>query len=61
MRAQSPLMDVETPTRGERQRLKTCTKRRKDVAFGGTLADLDPGFHVPPTWTLSLEDPKTSP
>jgi hypothetical protein len=23
--------------------LKTCTGRKKDVAFGGTLADLDPG------------------
>jgi hypothetical protein len=34
-------MDVETPTRGKRK-LKTCIGRKKDVAFGGILEDLDP-------------------
>jgi hypothetical protein len=34
-------MDVETLAKGKK-RLKTCTGRKKGVAFGGTLADLDP-------------------
>jgi hypothetical protein len=55
-RAQSPQMDVETPTKGH-EGLKTCTRRKKDVAFGGTLVDLDPGDLAPPTWTLALEGP----
>jgi hypothetical protein len=49
-------MDVETPARGKKK-LKTCTGRKKDVAFGGTLADLDPGDLALPTWTLALEGP----
>jgi hypothetical protein len=37
--------------------LNTCTERKKDVAFGGTLEDLDPGDISLPTWMLSLEGP----
>jgi hypothetical protein len=47
-------MDVETLARGKKK-LKTCTRRKKDVAFGGTLADLDPRDLALPTWMLSLE------
>jgi hypothetical protein len=47
-------MDAETPALGKK-RLKTCTGRKKDVAFGGTLADLDSGDLALPTWTLALE------
>jgi hypothetical protein len=50
-------MDAETPARGKK-RLKTCTGKKKDVAFGGTLIDLDPGDLALPTWTLALEGPK---
>jgi hypothetical protein len=47
-------MDVETVARGKKK-LKTCTGRKKDVAFGGTLADLVLGDLALPTWTLALE------
>jgi hypothetical protein len=50
-------MDVETPARGKK-RLKTCTGRNKDVTFGGTLTDLDPGDPTFPTWTLALAGPR---
>jgi hypothetical protein len=33
-------MDVETLVRGKKK-LKTCIGRKKDVAFGGTLSNLD--------------------
>jgi hypothetical protein len=49
-------MDVETPSRGK-NRLKNCTKIKKDVSFGVTLTDLDPGDLSFPTWMLSLEGP----
>jgi hypothetical protein len=49
-------MDVETPTTGKKK-LKNCTGRKKDVAFGGTLADLDLGDLTLSTWTLGLESP----
>jgi hypothetical protein len=49
-------MDVATPARGKKK-LKTCTGKKKDVSFGGTLADLDPGGPFSSTWTLSLEGP----
>jgi hypothetical protein len=49
-------MDVETPARGKK-RLKTCIWRKKGVAFGGTLADLDLGDLAFPTWMLALEGP----
>jgi hypothetical protein len=35
--------------------LKTCTGRKKGIAFGGTLADLDPGDLCLRTWTLAIE------
>ena len=47
-------MDAKTPTRGTK-RLKTCTGRKKDVAFGGTQAELDPWDLAFLTWTLALE------
>jgi hypothetical protein len=47
-------MDDETPTKGKK-RLKTCTGRKKDVAFGGTLVDLDPWDLALSTWKLALE------
>jgi hypothetical protein len=50
-------MDVETPAKGKK-RLKTCTRRKKDVAFGGTLEDLDLGDLALSTWTLALEGPR---
>jgi hypothetical protein len=56
-RAQIPPMDVETPAKGHDRDRKTCTGRKKDVAFGGTLANLDLGGLAPPTWTLALEGP----
>jgi hypothetical protein len=49
-------MDSETPSKGNK-RLKTCTGRKNDVSFGGTLEDLDPGELSLPTWKLSLEGP----
>jgi hypothetical protein len=49
-------MDVATPARGKKK-LKICTGKKKDVAFGGTLADLDPGGPCSSTWTLALEGP----
>jgi hypothetical protein len=53
-------MDAETLTSGKK-RLKTCTGRKKDVAFEGTLADLDPGDLSFPTWTLAFEGPRRHP
>jgi hypothetical protein len=47
-------MDAETLARGKK-RLKTCTGRKKDVAFGGTLEDLDPRDLSLTTSMLSLE------
>jgi hypothetical protein len=47
-------MDVATPTRGNKK-LNTCTRKKKDVSFGGTLKDLDPGVPYSSTWMLSLE------
>jgi hypothetical protein len=44
-------MDVKIPTRGKKK-LKTCIGRKKDVAFGGTLRDLDPGDLALLTWTF---------
>ena len=32
--------------------------RKKDVAFGGTLEDLDLVYISPPTWMLALEGPE---
>jgi hypothetical protein len=50
-------MVVETLAR-DKKRLKTWTGRNKDVAFGGTLADLDPGDLSLATWMLALEGPR---
>jgi len=47
---------LKPPAKGKK-RLKTCTGTKKDVAFGGTLTDLDLGDLVLPTWTLALEGP----
>ena len=41
-------MDVATPAR-DKKKLKICTGKKKDVAFGGTLVDLDPGDRALPT------------
>jgi hypothetical protein len=41
-------MNIETLARGK-NKLKTSTERKKEVAFGGTLADLDPGEISLPT------------
>jgi hypothetical protein len=55
-------MDVSTPARGKKK-LKICTGKKKDVAFGGALADLDPGvrgallFHM----DIGPRGPWTSP
>jgi hypothetical protein len=46
-------MDAVTPARG-RKKLKICTGK-KDVAFGGTLADLDPGGSCSSTSMLALD------
>jgi hypothetical protein len=50
-------MDAKTPARGKK-RLNICTGRKKDVSFGGTLTDLDPGDLALPTWKLALEGPR---
>jgi hypothetical protein len=34
-------MDVATPSRGKKK-LNVCTRKKKEVSFGGTLEDLDP-------------------
>jgi len=47
-------MDVVTPAMGKKK-MKICTGTKKDVAFGGTLTDLDLGDLGLPTWILSLE------
>jgi hypothetical protein len=49
-------MDVATLARAKKK-LKICTGKKKDVAFGGTLADLDPGGPCSSTWKLALEGP----
>jgi hypothetical protein len=48
-------MDAATLARGKKK-LKICTGK-KDVAFGGTLTDLDPGGPCSSTWTLTFEGP----
>jgi len=35
-------MDAATPARGKKK-LNIFTGKKKDVTFGGTLVDLDPG------------------
>jgi hypothetical protein len=40
-----------------KNKLKTCTRKKKDVAFGGTLAYLDPKGPFSSTWTLAVEGP----
>ena len=40
--AEIPQMDVVTPAKGKKTS-EICTGRKKDVALGDTLADLDPG------------------
>jgi hypothetical protein len=48
-------MDAETPTRGKKKDGGICTMKKKDISFGGTLVDLDPGDSALPTWTLAFE------
>jgi hypothetical protein len=50
-------MDVATPAKGKKK-LKICTEKKKDVAFGGTQEDLDPRGPFSSTWTFSLEGPE---
>ena len=47
-------MDAATPARGKKK-LKICIGKKKDVAFEGTLVDLDPGGPCSSTWTLALD------
>jgi hypothetical protein len=49
-------MDAGTADRGKKK-LKICTEKKKDVAFGSTLEDLDPGAPCYSTWKLALEGP----
>jgi hypothetical protein len=47
-------MDAATPAKGKKK-LNICIVKKKDVAFGGTLADLDLGGPCSSTWTLALD------
>jgi hypothetical protein len=54
--AESPQMDVVAPARGKKTS-EICMGRKKDVALGDTLADLDQGGSCSSTWTLTFESP----
>jgi hypothetical protein len=54
MRTQSPFDGCWDPNQGAGWRWKVSAKKKKDVAFGGTLVDLDPGDCALSTWTLSF-------
>ena len=45
---------LEPQPRGKK-RLKACTVKEEDIAFGGTLAGLNNERPPFPTWTLALE------
>jgi hypothetical protein len=57
--AEIPQMDVVTPPGGKRNQ-RLAPGRKKDVAPGDTLTDLDPGGSFLSTWTLTLERPMMS-
>jgi hypothetical protein len=54
--AESPQMDVVTPTMG-REMSYTCTMKKKGCFIEDTLADLDPGGSCYSTWMLALGVP----
>jgi hypothetical protein len=38
-----------------KKKMNICTRKKKGVAFGGTLTDLDPEEYFSSTWMLAVE------